>query len=205
MADKKPDDTNLEPGQKTAEEASHEVEVTIEEDSNESSSDDELETTKAALAASQDRYMRLQAEWDNYRKRTASEYESTITRANERLIESLLPVIDDLERAVDAAENSKPTGEFLAFVEGVEAVHDKFVSTLVNKAKLVVIDPKDEPFDMNRHQAVGTVENPEVYEETVVNVLQKGYELGGYIMRPAMVQVSTGGEKRPADDDSEKE
>lgn len=156
---------------------------------------------QAALAASQERYLRLSAEWDNFRKRSAQEYESSKIRATEKLIEALLPVIDDLERACQAAENAQPEGEFKAFTQGVEAVHDKLVQTLENTAKLVVIDPIDQAFDALKHQAVGQVENEDVFDETVANVLQKGYELGGYVIRPAMVQITTGGPKRPQEEE----
>lgn len=173
----------------------------VEEPVVESAADtDELAQAKAIAAAAQDRYLRLQAEWDNFRKRTAQEAESQKLRATERLLEALIPVIDDLERAIEHAEKTGPQGEFKSFVEGVEAVYAKFVSTLETKAKLEVIDPKDEPFDALKHQAVGTVDNPDVYDETVAAVYQKGYELGGYVIRPAMVTVTTGGKPRPQED-----
>ena len=211
---KKPDETKVEPGQdspfsedtgKGSEESPscsvNTEEVLEPEVIEDEPSDDEVQNLKAALAASNDKYMRLSAEWDNFRKRSAQEYESSKIRATEKLIEALLPVIDDLERACQAAENTNPEGEFKAFTQGVEAVHDKLVQTLETKAKLVVIDPIDEAFDALKHQAVGQVENKEVFDETVCNVLQKGYELGGYVIRPAMVQITTGGPKRPSEDE----
>lgn len=162
--------------------------------------EDELAQAKALAAAMQDKYLRLQAEWDNFRKRTAQEAESQRVRATERLLEALIPVIDDLERALEHAHKTEPQDEFKAFVDGIAAVHDKFVSTLENKAKLEVIDPKGEPFDALKHQAVGTVENKDEFDETVAEVYQKGYELGGYVIRPAMVTVTTGGKPRPQED-----
>lgn len=163
---------------------------------NEAPSDPLAEAQEQARAF-QDRFLRLQAEWDNYRKRTAQEAQQQRARAAEHLFEALIPIIDDLERALDHAETSKPEGEFAAFVEGVSAVHSKFVSALEAKG-LVTIDPAGEPFDALKHQAVGQVEDEEQYEDTVAAVYQKGYELGGYVLRPAMVTITTGGTQRPA-------
>lgn len=160
---------------------------------------DECAQIKAQALEYQDKFLRLQAEWDNFRKRSAQEAEKTRIRASEKLIEALLPVIDDLERALDHAQQSEPADEFKAFVEGISAVHSKFVETLVHKAQLQVIDPLGETFDALKHQAVATAEDTEAYEDTVCAVYQKGYELGGYVLRPAMVSITTGGPQRQSE------
>lgn len=156
----------------------------------------DLETARADAAAANDRYLRLEAEWDNYRKRTARERESERARAAEGLVTKLLPVVDDVERAIDHADKSNPQGEFAQFVDGVRAMHAKLVDVLAREG-VEAINPVDQPFNMHEHQAVAHVEDAEAYEETVRDVYQKGYRMGDRIIRPAMVTVTTGGPSRP--------
>jgi molecular chaperone GrpE len=147
-----------------------------------------------------DKYLRLQAEWDNFRKRTANERAEERSRATERLVEKLLPVVDDLERAVAHSENASEQ----SLKDGVNAVLNKLTDVLTREG-VTAIDPKGEPFDANVHNAVSKVEDPSVPDETVTEVYQKGYEMGGRILRPAMVVVSTGGEARTKEKDKEAE
>lgn len=161
---------------------------------------DELRQAQELAAQMQDRYTRLQAEWENFRKRTAQEAEATKTRSTQYLVEALIPVLDDIERALEHGQQANPEGEFKAFCEGLAAVHGKLLSALESKARLEVIDPAGEPFDALKHQAVGHVENAEVFEDTVADVYQKGYEQAGYVIRPAMVTITTGGPQRPSDE-----
>lgn len=149
--------------------------------------EDELAKAKAEAADARDSYLRLKAEWDNFRKRTAAERESERVRASEKLVKDLIPVIDDLERALDHA---KQTGEGGSLTEGVEAVTTKFLQILA-KSKVEQIEAVGEPFDPNKHQAVGTQPDDSVPEETVVAVYQKGYQMGDRVLRPAMVVTST--------------
>lgn len=149
--------------------------------------EDELAVAKAVAAEMRDKYLRLQAEWDNFRKRTAAEREQEKVRASEKLVKDLLPVIDDMERAVDHA---KQTGDGGSLTEGVEAVLTKCLQIL-EKHKVTQIEAVGEPFDPNKHQAVGTQPDDSVPEETVVNVYQKGYQMGERVLRPAMVVTST--------------
>ena len=114
------------------------------------------------------------------------------------LVTNLLPVIDDLERAVDHAEGTG-NSELTQFVEGITAVHAKILSVL-EKEGVAVIDPAGQPFDPLAHQAVGREERTDVYDETVAQVYQKGYRMGGKIIRSAMVTVTFGGPKRPAEE-----
>ena len=148
---------------------------------------DELAKAQQEAADARDSYLRLKAEWDNFRKRTAAERESEKIRASEKLVKDLIPVIDDLERAIDHA---KQTGEGGSLTEGVEAVTTKFLQILA-KSKVEQIDAVGEPFDPNKHQAVGTQPDDSVPEETVLTVYQKGYQMGDRILRPAMVVTST--------------
>lgn len=142
-----------------------------------------------------DKYVRLHADWDNYRKRMDVERADERIRATERLMSDILPIIDDFARTIDYAEKNGE-GNLL---EGVKAVSNKLDSVLL-KHGLVVIDPAGEAFDALTCQAVGTVEDTSVFDETVKEVYQKGYSLGRKVIRPAMVVISTGGEKRASED-----
>lgn len=142
-----------------------------------------------------DRYARLQAEWDNYRKRTQAEREQERVRASENLVVDLLPVLDDLERAINHAKES---GEGGTLTGGVEAIQNKFLQIL-EKHKVQQIEALGKPFDAMQDQAVGTEEDPSVPEETVVKVFQQGYRMGERVIRPAMVVTSTGGPAQAPD------
>ncbi|MDO4891533.1 MAG: nucleotide exchange factor GrpE, partial [Coriobacteriaceae bacterium] len=122
------------------------------------------------------------------------------SRAAEKLVLGLLPVLDDMERAVDhARQNASEDEQLTQFVDGVAQIHDKMVGIL-EKDGVEVIDPAGEPFDPLAHQAVGRVEDAEAYDETVAQVYQRGYRLGGKVIRTAMVTVTYGGPKRPVED-----
>jgi len=151
-----------------------------------------LEAAQSEAADLRDRVARSQAEFDNYRKRTTREREEERKRAGERLVSELLPAIDNLERAI---EHTATGGDLVHLLSGVEAVHAQVIGIL-GKAGVGVIDPFGEPFDPTTQQAVSQQEDEAVPEGTVVAVFQKGYEMGGRVMRPAMVVVSTGGPKR---------
>ncbi len=153
---------------------------------------EELRKAKEEAADWKDKFMRLHAEWDTYRRRTNEQREAEKVRAAEKLVTSLLPVIDDFERTIDYAEKNGE-GELLG---GVRAVHSKFVDVL-KKDGVEVIDPAGEAFDALEAQAVATVPDEEAYDETVHEVYQKGYKLGSKVLRAAMVTVTTGGPKRP--------
>ena len=160
----------------------------------------ELAAAKAEAAEWKDKFMRLHAEWDTYRRRTNEQREAEKVRAAEKLVTSLLPVIDDFERTIDYAEKNGE-GELLG---GVRAVHSKLVGVL-EKDGVEVIDPAGEAFDALEAQAVATVPDTEAFDETVHEVYQKGYRLGAKVIRPAMVTVTTGGPKRPKPEQDETE
>ena len=160
----------------------------------------ELAAAKAEAAEWKDKFMRLHAEWDTYRRRTNEQREAEKVRAAEKLVTSLLPVIDDFERTIDYAEKNGE-GELLG---GVRAVHSKFVGVL-EKDGVEVIDPAGEAFDALEAQAIATVPDTEAFDETVHEVYQKGYRLGAKVIRPAMVTVTTGGPKRPKPEEDETE
>ena len=151
-----------------------------------------------------DRYLRLRAEWDNYRTRTESERAAERTRATERLVTNLLPVLDDLERALDHANLTDAAPEFSSFVEGVAGVQKKLLDIL-GRERLESVGEVGEPFDPIKHQAITKVDDQTVPDETVVQVYQKGYAMAGKSLRSAMVVVSSGGPARVADEPEEDE
>ena len=148
-----------------------------------------LEETLAALEAERDDYLdqlrRLAAEFDNYRKRVARDQESLAARAHERLMKDLLPVLDDLERALVAAEEH----EEAKLHEGVGLVARELRRALEREG-LQEIDTEG-AFDPHVHEALLS-QPSELDEGSVVEVLQKGYRLGDRVLRPARVVVSQG-------------
>lgn len=161
--------------------------------------EEELARAQAETADWKDRYLRLHAEWDTYRRRTNEQRQQERARATENLVESLLPVLDDFERTIDYAEKNG-TDQLLA---GVQAVHNKLMDVLA-KDGVELLAPVNEPFDALEAQAVGTVEDESIPDETVVEVYQKGYKMAGKVLRPAMVTVSVGGPKREVPEDEDK-
>lgn len=154
----------------------------------------ESEAVKAAQAQAaewQDKYLRLHAEWDTYRRRTNEQRAAEKLRATEKLVGNLLPVLDDFERTIAYANDNGEAG----LLGGVQAVHNKLVDVL-KKDGVEVIDPQGEAFDALEAQAVATVPDASVPDETVAQVYQKGYRMGAKVLRPAMVTVTTGGPKR---------
>jgi molecular chaperone GrpE len=134
-----------------------------------------------------DTLQRVQAEFDNYRKRAARDQQSLVTRAHEGLVKELLPVLDDLERALEAAE----AHEEAELEEGVALVTRSFADVL-RKEGLEEI-PTEGKFDPHVHEALLS-QPSEAEEGTVIEVLQKGYRLGDRVIRPARVVISRGGD-----------
>lgn len=164
--------------------------------------EDQIEAAKKEASEATERMLRLQADWENYRRRTAAERLAEKERAAEGLVTSLLPVIDDIERAIEHAGAADGDTQFQQFVDGVSAVHAKMLGVLA-KEGVEPVDPAGEPFDPLAHQAVGRVEDTEVFDETVAQVYQKGYRMGDKVIRTAMVTVTYGGPKRPAEPEPE--
>lgn len=160
---------------------------------------DEIEAAKKEAADATERLVRLRADWDNYRRRTAAERLAEKELAAEQLVCNLLPVIDDLERAIEHAGAPEADTAMRQFVDGVSAVHAKMLSVL-SKEGVEPIDPVGEAFEPLSQQAVGRVEDKEAFDETVAQVYQKGYRMGSKVIRTAMVTVTYGGPKRPADE-----
>lgn len=152
-----------------------------------------MELEKALLAAEsqvvdqKDSVMRAIANADNARKRAEGEIDKARKFALERFAGELLPVADNLERAIQVAD---PTNEAIKpIVDGVELTLKSFNSTL-EKFGMKVLDPQGETFNPVQHQAMSMQESTELAPNTVMAVMQKGYELNGRLLRPAMVMVS---------------
>lgn len=168
-----------------------------------SAGDAPAEQVEAALkeaAEWKDKYVRLHAEWDTYRRRQKEQAQEQKALAAEKLVSNLILVIDDLERSIDYAQKNGEAG----LLGGVEAVLSKFIDTL-KKDGVEVIDPKGEAFEALEAQAVGTVDDPTQPEETVADVYQKGYKIGRKVLRPAMVTITQGGPKREKPESEEAE
>jgi molecular chaperone GrpE len=147
--------------------------------------EERLAAAEAEAAEHLDRLQRLAAEFDNYRKRAAREQHAFAARANERVVKELLPVLDDLERALDAAEQH----EEAKLEDGVRLVHRQLAETL-RKEGLAEIET-DGVFDPHVHEALLTQPGGDDVESGhVLQVLQKGYRLGDRVLRPARVIVA---------------
>ncbi len=138
------------------------------------------------LHALNDKYLRLAAEFDNYKRRVQRDQRDTIRFANEKLFKDLLPTLDNLERALQAGrEQARIEG----LLEGVDLTHRHFLDTL-HKMGIEQVTSVGEIFDPAKHQAVGQVESTAVPDNIVVDEYQKGYFLHDRILRPAMVTVA---------------
>ena len=151
--------------------------------------DAELEERLAEVERERDEYLndlkRVAADFENYRKRVARDQEGLVARAHERLVKELLPVLDDLERALEAAAQH----EEAKLEEGVRLVHRELVEALAREG-LVEVET-DGQFDPHVHEAL--LSQPSEQEDgSVIEVLQKGYRLGDRVLRPARVVVSQG-------------
>jgi molecular chaperone GrpE len=192
-ADKTPDDQNGETRNEEILEAGGDVESNANDAdgaSDVSSETDELiqEAVAAALAEQQDMVLRAQAEVQNMRRRCEQDVEKAHKFALEKFGTELLPVMDNLERALQAVTNADDES-VKALYEGVELTLKGFSETL-SKNNIEQLDPQGEPFDPQQHEAMSIVENDDVEANTVLTVVQKGYLLNGRVIRPAMVIVA---------------
>ena len=145
--------------------------------------DERLAEAEAKAEEHLDQLKRLAAEFDNYRKRAARDQESLVARAAERLVKELLPVLDDLERALEAAE----AHEEAKLEDGVRLVHRSLAAALSKEGLREI--PTDGSFDPHVHEALLS-QPSEADEGSVIEVLQKGYRLGDRVLRPARVVVA---------------
>ena len=146
-----------------------------------------LEQASSIAAEEKDRALRTVAEMENLRRRTALDVEKAHKFALEKFVTELLPVLDNLERTLQVADKNNEAVKPL--LEGVELTL-KSMANSVAKFGVIAIDPQGQLFDPNQHQAMSMVENADVAPNTVIAVMQKGYELNGRVIRPAMVMGS---------------
>jgi len=168
-------------------EAEQTTETQPEESQAEESQELSVEQVLADLAEAKDHVLRTQAEMQNLRRRMERDVENAHKYALEKFVGELLPVVDNLERAISAIDVSNE--EFKAVGEGIELTLKSFLDVL-GRFKVDTLDPKGEAFDPEPHQAMSILEMQEVKPNTVVDVFQKGYTLNGRLVRPAMVVVS---------------
>ena len=147
----------------------------------------ETEQLQQQVAEANDQVLRVQAEMQNVRRRVERDVENAHKYALDKFSADLLPVVDNLERALSSISADDESQKAVA--EGIELTLKSLVDVLI-RFKIEPIDPAGQPFDANLHQAVSMVPNPDLEPNTVMDVFQKGYTLNGRLIRPAMVIVS---------------
>ena len=146
----------------------------------------ELETAQETIEEQKDKYLRLSAEFDNYRKRTMKEKAELILNGGEKSISSILPVVDDFERAIKTMETAT---DVQAVKEGVELIYNKFMATLAQNG-VKVIETKDQPLNTDYHEAIAVIPAPsEAQKGKILDCVQTGYTLNDKVLRHAKVVV----------------
>ena len=143
----------------------------------------QVESLQAALAEKDNRVKRLQADFENFRRRTSKEREELANVVTQDLLKGMLPILDNFDRAMAAEQKDSES-----FQKGVEMIYTQHHETLKNDG-LEPIETAGQKFDPNFHQAVMRVENPDLEDDTIAQELQKGYIVKGRVIRPSMVQV----------------
>ncbi|MCM3761527.1 nucleotide exchange factor GrpE [Alkalihalobacillus oceani] len=170
-------------------EENKEEEVVVEEktaDAGEEVAEEEVTSEQKEIEELRNRLLRTQADYDNFRRRSREEKEAAAKYRSQTVIEALLPVIDNFERALLV----KPeTEEAKSLLQGMEMVYRQFQDALKNEG-VEVIETVGQTFDPHLHQAVMQVEEPEFESNQIVEELQKGYKLKDRVLRPSMVKVN---------------
>lgn len=147
----------------------------------------ELEAAKATIEEQKDKYLRLSAEFDNYRKRTMKEKAELIKNGGEKAISAILPILDDLERAL---QNMQKADDVKAMYEGIDLIYQKFLKGLSQEG-LQKMEPVGETFDTDYHEAVALIPAPsEDQKGKVLDCVQTGYKLNDKVIRHAKVVVA---------------
>lgn len=154
---------------------------------------DDLKTEKQKAQDFFDRYLRIQAEFENFRKRMDREKAEFLKYAMENFFRNLLPIIDNFELALDSAEK---TSDLKGFSEGVKLIHKQFQDVLQREG-LTILSSVGQIFDPTRHEAIMEIHSDEHDENTVVEEIKKGYYLKDRLLRPALVAVAR---KKPNDE-----
>ena len=146
----------------------------------------ELEKANEQIEEQKDKYLRLSAEFDNYRKRTMKEKAELILNGGEKSISSILPIVDDFERAL---KNMETATDVAAVKEGVELIYNKFMSVLAQNG-VKVIETKEQPLDTDYHEAIAVIPAPnEALKGKILDCVQTGYILNDKVIRHAKVVV----------------
>ena len=146
----------------------------------------ELEKAQEEMEEQKDKYLRLSAEFDNYRKRTLKEKAELILNGGEKSLSSILPVVDDFERAIKTMETATDVN---AVKEGVELIYNKFMAVLAQNG-VKVIETKDQPLDTDYHEAIAVIPAPsEAQKGKILDCVQTGYTLNDKVLRHAKVVV----------------
>lgn len=161
-------------------------EVELEMEENLQSIEDELAEAKAEIAALKEENLRDRADLENWRRRMIRDKEDSIRFANERLINDLLGPLDDFQRALEAAEETK---DFSKIHDGVVLVNEQIYSTLQKNWGLERIEAVGKEFDPNEHEAYQVVEDEKLEHETVLEEYVTGYKLHNRVLRPSKVKV----------------
>jgi molecular chaperone GrpE len=152
--------------------------------------EEKLTALEAKLAEAKDQYLRKAADFENFRKRMNREKQEAIEFANQTLLLELIPIIDDFERAIKAAEGAaSPSQDFKNLYEGIAMIEKRLVSQLENRWGLKRFDSAGEVFDPNRHEAIMVEKSADITEPVVQEDLIKGYVLKDRIVRSAKVKV----------------
>lgn len=173
--------------QGTLDEVNAEIEAELLDELDQEPEQSETEQLQQQVVSANDQVLRVQAEMQNLRRRAERDVENAHKYALDKFAPELLPVVDNLERAL-AAIDGDDAGQ-KAVAEGIELTLKTFVDVLV-RYKVEAVDPAGQPFDAELHQAVSMVPNADIEPNTVMDVFQKGYTLNGRLLRPAMVVVS---------------
>jgi molecular chaperone GrpE len=139
-----------------------------------------------------DQLLRRQSEFENYRKRVDRERQDFATRTRGDIVSTLLPILDNLERALLSADRPDVEAAEESIITGIKLIHRQFVDVLAGLG-LAPIKAMGEPFDPNLHEAVSTQATNDVPENTILAELQRGYKIGDRLLRPSMVKVSVRG------------
>ena len=145
-----------------------------------------IETMNAKLESASNQYARLQADFDNYRRRTKEEQARLSKTVTASIIKKFLPVLDNLDRALAHMSKDENAGPYLEGFQLMEKVFNK----VMQEFGLVEIDAQGKPFDPYYHEALMEIQSDDVEEDTVAAVLQKGYMIGEEVLRPSKVQVA---------------
>ncbi len=163
-----------------------EIEQETDETAAEETVASEIDSLKEQLEKVNNQYIRLAADFDNYRKRQMQERESLLKYGAEDTLKKMIEALDNIDRAIAAAEKSEDINQVKdSYKMGFKQLYD-----VLQKIGMEVIDTKDTPFDPNFHEAVMQTPTDEHPEHTIIAELQKGYKLGDRVLRPALVNVA---------------